>query len=75
MVNYAKAGLPPQTVLEALLEGIASSVVGVSVRNLFEQVMQKTSKPMDDSWSRALVWLIKMDLVQFPVSDQSAQSE
>ena len=75
MVNYATAGLPPQTVLEALLEGIASSVVGVSVRNLFEQVMQKTSKPMDDSWSRALVWLIKMDLVQFPVSDQSAQSE
>jgi starch synthase len=72
MVNYARAGLPSQDVLDALLEGVASAEAGVSVQILFRQVMEKLKLTADASWYRAIVWLIKMNLVRFPVPDQTA---
>jgi hypothetical protein len=66
MVIFAKAGLPSQVVIEALFSTIAQSNDGIYVNDLIDRTAVLAQDLPDASWQRAIVWMIKMDLVRFP---------
>jgi len=68
MVSFAKAGLPSQAVIEALFSTIAHSKDGICVNDLIDRTAVLAQDLPDASWQRAIVWLIKMNLVRFPTS-------
>jgi hypothetical protein len=66
MVSFAKAGLPSQAVIEALFSTIAQSNDGICVNDLIDRTAVLAQDLPDASWQRAIVWMIKLDLVRFP---------